>query len=136
MFKIERTVRLHDTDAGGVVYFAHQLRIAHEAFEAFLDSVGIGVARLIDDGCHLPIVHAEADFTAPLRVGDLVTVEVAADRIGETSFTVLYRFLKSGRTAAGNARTVHVALDAKAGAKRKIPEPLRAALKSLTETRT
>lgn len=125
-------IRMSDTDAAGVLYFAHQLRLAHEAYEAFLDSAGLPIRGLLAGDCHLPIVHAEADFTAPLRVGDRVEIDVSVDSIGETSYKILYRFRKDKEVAVGSAQTVHVAVDAKTGRKRKLPDDLRAALKKLT----
>ncbi|MBU1694514.1 MAG: hypothetical protein KJ726_01965 [Verrucomicrobia bacterium] len=40
-------VRMHDTDAAGIIFFTSQLRMAHEAFESFLDSVGLGLGTLL-----------------------------------------------------------------------------------------
>ena len=62
-FRYERTVRLADTDAAGVVYFARVLSICHEAYEASLAAAGVPLASWIRKGTiALPIVHAHADF--------------------------------------------------------------------------
>lgn len=125
-------VRMHDTDAAGVIYFANQFRMAHEAYEAYLDSVGISVRALMESGCALPVVHAEADYTAPIQVGDTLQIQVSADAIGETSYKILYRFLKGPDVAVGSAQTVHVCIDLKTRRKKKLPDPIRAALKKIT----
>ncbi len=126
-------IHLHDTDAAGVLFFANQFRLAHEAYEAFLDSIGMPLKDWIAGPVHLPIVHAQADFTAPLRAGDVVQIEVTSDALGDHSFKMLYRFRKDGQAAVGSAQTAHVAVDAKTGLKTRLPETLRAALRALTE---
>ena len=120
------TVALHDCDPAGVLFFAHLLRHAHDVYESFMATLGHDLPSLIRDGVlALPIVHAEADFSAPLRHGDAVTVELAVERVGEGAFTLGYRFLAHGGVAA-TARTVHAA--ASEGVPHPLPAPLRSAL--------
>lgn len=128
MFLHNTIVRLHDTDAAGRLYFAHQFRMAHEAYEAFLDHCGLGLPALIEKGRFvLPIVHAAADFRSPLRLGHELCIGVKPQRIGKTSFALVYRFTSDAKTV-GHVTTVHVALDARTGQKRPLPARLRAAL--------
>ena len=132
MFTYTTTLRMHDTDAAGVLYFVNQLRIAHEAFEAFMISAGLGIAQIIQNAdFQIVIIHAEADYTAPLFLGDRITVEVIADHIGETSFAILYRFMKDDDHAVGIAKTVHVAIDRKTRKKRHLPVDVRATIEKL-----
>ena len=134
MFRHLISVRLHDTDAAGRLYFANQFRLAHEAYEAFMDSIGHGLPALLAKGrLALPIVHATADFRSPLRLGHQVTIEIRPLRIGKTSFTLVYRFAADGRTA-GQVTTVHVAVDAKRGIKQALPARLRTALQKFART--
>ena len=61
-------LRLSQTDAGGVVFFAQSLVIAHDAWEAVLDEVGFSVARIISEGTFaLPIVEANTRLLRPMR---------------------------------------------------------------------
>jgi len=72
MFGYNCVIRLHHTDAAGVVFFASLFTLAHECYEAFLDNVS-PLGKLLTDGDVLiPIVHAEADFKLPLRVSGAV----------------------------------------------------------------
>ncbi len=125
MFKHQVTVRLHDTDAAGVLYFAHQFRIAHEAYEAFMAAAGFGLGDLLRAGATaLPIVHAEADYRAPLRVGDELTVSLSVKRLGRTSFTLDYSLTRAGRVV-GRVTTAHVAIDGRTGRAKALPVRLR-----------
>lgn len=125
MFEHQVTVRLHDTDAAGVLYFAHQFRIAHETYEAFMAAAGFGLGDLLRAGATaLPIVHAEADYRAPLRVGDELTVSLSVKRLGRTSFTLDYSLVRAGRVV-GRVTTAHVAVDGRTGRKKDLPVRLR-----------
>jgi 1,4-dihydroxy-2-naphthoyl-CoA hydrolase len=123
------TVRLYDTDAAGFLFYGSQFRFAHQALEDFLDHLGLSIARIIHGGKTLfPVVHAEADYRAPLAVGDRLSVQVAVRAIGERSFTIGYRLLLSDGREAGSVVTVHAALDRETGSSRPLPDAVRAAL--------
>lgn len=135
MYIHETTIRLHDTDAAGVIFFAQQLTLAHNAFEHFLDSVGLGLGYLLEHADYrIPIVHAESDYRAPVRVGDRLKIHVTLERSGNTSFTLSYRFVNESGTETGRVRTVQVAVNRSTWTKRELPAELRAALDKLAET--
>lgn len=118
-------IRLGDTDAAGCLYFANQFRLAHEAYEAWLTSIGMPLGNLLAAGrIGLPIVHASADFRTPLRVGDAIEINIRPARIGRTSFTLVYRITHNGETA-GHVTTIHVAVSGKRAKPRALPVALR-----------
>jgi YbgC/YbaW family acyl-CoA thioester hydrolase len=78
----KRRIAFHETDAAGVVYFANYFRLAEEAETHALASLGSVVTR---DGYLYPRVHAEADYLAPLRFFDEVSVHASIIRIGSSS---------------------------------------------------
>ena len=128
-FASKITVRLYDADPTGVLFFGSQFRLTHAAIEDFLEHLGFPVARLIRDKEVLfPVVHAEADYRAPVAVGEKLTVKVSVRAIGERSFTIAYRLLLADGREAGSALTVHAALDPATGASRPLPEAVRVAL--------
>ena len=122
-------LRLSQTDAGGVVFFAQSLVVAHDAWEAVLDEVGFSVARIISEGTFaLPIVEANTRLLRPMRVGDDVAVEVTLEKLGTSSIIVGSRLEVDGATV-GLCRTVHVCID-RQGRSAPLPETLRAALRA------
>ncbi len=129
VFVQERTVRIGDTDAAGIAYFASSLRLCHECYEALLEARNIGLREhFAPDGLALPIVHVEGDYKAPLRMGDRIRVMVTKCALGNRSYTIEYAIVKESGEIALTAKTVHVAVmlpDMKATA---IPEMLREAL--------
>ncbi len=95
-YHYDRTVRMADTDASGVIYFASIQKIALEAFEEFLLSSGFELAKVMLSGPLLvPIVHVEADYLAPVYVGELLRVEMKLAKTGVTSFTLKYNIFSS-----------------------------------------
>lgn len=125
------TVRLHDTDAAGVLFFAHLFRHAHDAYEGFMASIGQPLDGLIRADCQLPLVHAEADYLQPMHHGEAIRVVVVLAVLGETSFTLDYRFEDASSDLRARVRTVHVHLADRGGGNGRaapLPESLRMAL--------
>ena len=122
MFTYQTKIKLHDTDAAGLLFFSHQFEIIHDAYEALLEDIGFSFADLIrNQDFFLPIVHAESDYDKPLFVGDLIEVQVSVDSIGKHSFTFAYKLLKANGEIVGTAKTVHVTMDK--ASQKKIPLP-------------
>ena len=131
-FKIETTVKLYDTDAAGIMFFGNYLRVAHDAYQGYLESCGFNFADALNDGKLLiPIVHAEADYLQPLQVGDRLTVELTASKISTHSFVLRYRLSRPDHTLAATVSTVHVTTDRGGKEKIELPAPLRKALESI-----
>ena len=130
MFTYKTAIKLHETDAAGLLFFSHQFKLMHDAYEALLESWGFGFAVLIlGKDYFLPIVHAESDFKAPLFVGDRLTIEVKLARLGNTSFTFSYTLRDQKKKVVGTGKTVHVTIDKKTRTKIPLPSDMRATLK-------
>lgn len=121
-------VRLHDTDAAGIMFYGHLFRHAHDAYEGFMSSLGLPLDGLIRAGCRLPLVHAEADYLMPLRHGDEIRVEVGVAVLGGAKFTLAYGFRDEAGALRARARTVHVHVAERGVGAAPLPDELRAAL--------
>ena len=130
MFTYQTTIKLHETDAAGLLFFSNQFKILHDAYEALLESCGFGFAvLLLEKNYFLPIVHAESDYKAPLFVGDRVTIEIKVLNIGNSSFTFSYILRDQNKKTVGTGKTVHVTIDKKNRTKIPLPADMRATLK-------
>ena len=108
MYVYKRIIRVQDTDATGVLYFANQLQIGLEAFEDFLRTQGFFIGEMVKKNHYLlPIVHAEADFFAPIHISDALEVTLTFPKIGTTSFTHASDVFKNGEKV-GTVKIVHV----------------------------
>lgn len=131
MFSYKTSVHLRDTDATGVLFFAEQFKMALEAFEAYLKSAGLPLGKIIQTTHFLmPIAHAEADYMAPLRVGDNLEIFPKLERLGTSSFTISYRFQK-GKDEVGNVSLVHVTVSKETLKSISIPEELHSLLQGI-----
>jgi len=128
MFTYKTKIRLHDTDAAGIIFFANQFKIIHDAYEDLLEKFGWSFQTMLHGTDYfLPIVHAESDYMAPVLVGDKIAISIKVGHIGKTSFSFEYS-LKRGITLVGTAKTVHVTINQKTRQKIPLPSALRRAL--------
>jgi YbgC/YbaW family acyl-CoA thioester hydrolase len=126
------TISLGDTDAAGVLFYPRLFELAQRAFERFTGDRGFPITRFWEDKVLAPVVHVEADYRAPLRLGEPITVETTVEQIGDTSFRMAYIVRKVDGTLAAEALVVHACIDRDGRAVR-VPEALRVAL---TDPRT
>jgi acyl-CoA thioester hydrolase len=69
-------VYYEDTDAAGIVYYANYLRFAERARTEMLRAGGYGHMRLhADTGITLAVRRCVADYLAPARLDDLLSIE-------------------------------------------------------------
>ena len=123
MFTYKTTVKMHDTDAAGILFFGHQFRLVHDAYEHFLEIIGFSFVKILSEtNFFIPVIHAEADYKSPLAVGDRLTIKGRVEKVGESSFVIGYEIRNARNAIVGTARTVHVTTNSKT--RKKIPLPL------------
>jgi 1,4-dihydroxy-2-naphthoyl-CoA hydrolase len=126
MFEFKTSIKMHHVDAAGVLFFARQFQLVHDAYEAFMESKGLSLSKILKTADFaLPIVHAETDYKAPLFEGDRIVIKLKLKKIGETSFTLSHEIFKENGQLAGTGETVHVSIDKKTGAKIPLPPAAR-----------
>ncbi len=116
-------------DQQGVVFNMWYFGWFDDAMTQFLGEVGYPYAAMNGDGFDVQLVHTEADWRDPVRYGEQVLVDVAAERVGSTSFT-LYFGVRVGAQERCTGRTVYVVVGTDGSGKRPMPPKLRAALES------
>ncbi len=89
-FHTRLKVRFGDEDHARIVYFPRFFHFFHCAFEDFFEAEIHPYRESLDAQVGWPAVHAEADFSSPLRFGDLVDFGVSVERVGKSSATFLY----------------------------------------------
>jgi 1,4-dihydroxy-2-naphthoyl-CoA hydrolase len=131
MFVHTLTVQLHQTDAYEILYFGKQFDFCNDALQAFLAANGVPFARNRTQAEYIPVVvHAEADYKAPIYVGDRLRIEYSIAHIGTTSFVNSYEIINQDDLKVGSARIVQVTIDPKSRVKIPIPEKFRAILEN------
>lgn len=126
-----RIIRLSDTDAAGVIYFASLLSICHEAYEDCLAQTGINLKQFFRDSeTAIPIVHGEIDFFRPLFCGDRVLVNLSPQLLNKSSFEIAYQITVNEFLDKPVAKglTRHVCINPSTRQKITIPELIQQAL--------
>lgn len=132
-FETKTSIRLHDTDAAGVVFFANYFRMAHTAYEEFLQSIDCGLEQIIGGSDYLVLIaHAEADYLLPFRLGDDIAISIQATKIKRVSFELTTEIKDRQGEVGATVRTVHVAVEKVTSRTVGLPEILRAGLESIS----
>ena len=124
MYRTKVRISFHDTDPGGILFFANLLKHAHNVYEEFLESLELKRNFFFDEEYILPIVHTEADFMRPVRAGDTLNVGLKVINLKENSFELSYRFFGPDEELKAEAKTVHVAVNKRSFTKTSLPDEL------------
>ena len=126
-FATEVRVYYEDTDLAGIVYYANYLKFIERARTEWVESLGIDQARLrAETGIVFAVRRVEADYLAPARFGDRLTVTVVPVALTGARI-VLDQEVRRGTDRLFAARVTLVCLTGAGGAAR-IPADLRARL--------
>lgn len=125
MFIYRAKMHLRHTDATGVLFFPEQFKFTSEAFEEFLIHRGISLKALIDSPYLIPVAHTEADYKAPLQIGDLIEISLQVLKLGTSSVTLHYTLRNEKGIEVGTVQTVHVVIDKQAWKAVPFPDFLR-----------
>jgi 1,4-dihydroxy-2-naphthoyl-CoA hydrolase len=128
MFVHHIKVKMHHIDAAGVMFFGHYFYLAHDAYEAFLAEISFPVEGILQQDFLIPLTHAEADYKAPVRLGDTLTIALQIEKIGNTSFTVHYNISNQSDRPVATVKTVHTAISKHSFKPIDIPPDFREAL--------
>jgi 1,4-dihydroxy-2-naphthoyl-CoA hydrolase len=127
-FTVRHTVRFHETDAAGVVYFSNGLTICHNAYEASLAAVGIDLSRFFSPGdLAYPIVRAKIDYQQPIRCGDELKIWLWPQQLEKSTFEVEYQifnFREQVDRPLARALTRHVCIEPRTRQRHSLPREM------------
>lgn len=123
---IDGRIFYHDTDAGGVVYYARYLNHLEEGRVLYFADKGVDTAEFMKNGIIFPVVHLEVDYKAPARYGDAIKVHTTVESLGNASINFAQSITR-GDTTLINAKIVCACVNSSLKPQR-IPEDIRAKL--------
>lgn len=117
-------VYYEDTDLAGIVYYANYLRFIERARTEWVREMGIDQGRLrAEAGIVFAVRRVEADYLAPARFDDILTVETELE--GATAArVVLMQRVRRGEALLFAAKVTIVALS-ETGRPARLPETFR-----------
>lgn len=117
-----------ETDAMGMVYYAHYLRWLEVGRTELMRSLGIAYKEMEDGGTFLPVSEVFCKYHVPARYDDILIIETAVDFLKRASIQFSYRiFRESDETLLITGSTLHAFVD-REGKIVKVPSALRAKL--------
>lgn len=127
MHRLPLRVYYEDTDLAGIVYYANYLRFIERARTEWARTLGVDQTRLrAEAGIVFAVRRVVADYLAPARFDDVLTVETRALSAGGARLVLAQDVLRGARRLFA-AEVTLVALGAD-GAARRLPADLRARL--------
>jgi acyl-CoA thioester hydrolase len=121
----------HDTDCGGVVYYANYLKYLEEARSEYLVARGLIVKDMLEEGIGFVVARQEIDYRSPAFYGDTLEVKTRVTDASLTRVNFEYDIVNQDAKPVASARTVLVFVDKTLKPKR-IPEEV---LKKLNDGR-
>lgn len=125
MFSTKAQVYFFDADPAGIIFYASLFKFVHTAYEDFMKSLHTERNYFFDENVVLPIVHAESDYKKPIKVGDILKINVTVSQVRESSFELSYIFYNENDALVAAAKTVHAAVDKASFKKTALPADLR-----------
>ncbi len=115
-----------DSDAMGMVYYAHYLRWLEVGRTELMRSLGIAYKEMEDGGTFLPVSEVFCKYHVPARYDDILIIETTVDFLRRASIQFSYRILRqSDETLLITGSTLHAFVD-REGKIVKVPSALRA----------
>ncbi|MBM9596414.1 YbgC/FadM family acyl-CoA thioesterase [Rhodobacteraceae bacterium MCCB 386] len=111
---------------GGIVYYANYLKFIERAQSDWVRRLGIDQVRLRDEGVIFAVRRIEADYLAPARFDDELTVETVPVDVGRARMVLDQRVSKDDARLF-EARVTLAALRP-SGRPARLPEALRSAV--------
>ena len=106
------TVRFHEVDRAGIAFFGRVFEYCHLTFEELVAAAGVGISEIFDNqGWGMPLVHTEADFKGPMRLGDRLRVGLEVEGVGKSSITFAFEVRGSEGELRATAQLVHAFVD-------------------------
>jgi acyl-CoA thioester hydrolase len=93
-FAIERKIYYHDTDCGGVVYYASYLNHLEEGRSEFCASKEINLKDLANLGTYFVVARVELDYKSPARYQDTIKIITKVEKTGNSSVHFLQKITK------------------------------------------
>ena len=117
-----------ETDAMGMVYYAHYLRWLEVGRTELMRSLDVAYKEMEDRGTFLPVSEVFCKYHVPARYDDILIIETTVDFLKRASIQFSYRILReSDETLLITGSTLHAFVD-REGKIVKVPSALRAKL--------
>jgi acyl-CoA thioester hydrolase len=104
-FSVEKRIYYHDTDCGGVVYYANYLKYLEEARTEYYARRGVSLKELMDRDVWFAVARVEIEYKSPAHYQDMLRI---ITRVGKIKGSVIQFFQEviRGHTIVAEAKTM------------------------------
>ncbi len=84
---MEIKIYYEDTDCGGVVYYANYFKFFERARTEFLETHGLSVSDLLQQGIVFVVTDTNASFKSPARYGEILVIDTTISVLRKSVLT-------------------------------------------------
>lgn len=106
-----KKIYYHDTDCGGVVYYANYLKFFEEARSEFFAERGLSLKQLTEDGVLFVVARQEIDYKAPAVYGDILDIKAKITDISNVKMIFEQEVYNQEKRLLTVGKTVLVCVD-------------------------
>jgi acyl-CoA thioester hydrolase len=127
---MQKKIYYHDTDSGGVVYYANYLKFLEEVRTEAMREAGLEIKTLTQNGILFVVRRQEIDYKSPAFYGDILDIHTWVSAISAAQITFQASIKNQGGQLVSTAKTLLVCVDSHLKPQ-PIPEELKDKLKRL-----
>ena len=83
-------VYYRDVDQMGVVYYTRYLEYFEAARTELLDSLGLSISSIEDEGMQLPVITSHCEYKSGAKLEDKLLIETSIDKIPKATLIIDY----------------------------------------------
>ena len=117
-------------DPAGIIFYSRVYELHHETYEKWVDQAESWAHWFKNDRYAFPIVHSEADYSAPMSAGEVVEVVLKKTKVSESSFR-LESSIYCGDKLSASVSSIHVCVHKSNFQKAPLPDFVKKALGEL-----
>jgi acyl-CoA thioester hydrolase len=108
---MKKRIYYHDTDCGGVVYYANYLKYIEEARTEFFENKGISLKELAQNQTSFIVIRQEIDYKTPAFYGEILEINTTLLNISRLRLDFLHEIKKENEKVVCLAKTFMACVD-------------------------
>jgi acyl-CoA thioester hydrolase len=108
---MKKRIYYHDTDCGGVVYYANYLKYMEEGRVEFFEERGISLKELAEKQTLFVVIRQEIDYKTPAFYGDILEINTSLLNISRLRLEFLHEIKKEGGQVVCLGKTFMACVD-------------------------
>ena len=129
MFETKRIVEFGMCDSAGILFFPRLFELTHSAYEEFILRSDLLNNYFENEEIAIPLISATSDFQEPIRLHEVLNINIKVLKIGNSSFQLKTIFLDEENNGMAIVTTTHVFVDKHNFKKVNIPDEFLILLK-------